>query len=327
MNNFSSEDQFVDKFEKIIEENLKKLKNLAMLNFDTKKMAKRAVSKLINKRSLKFTGVDYDISTSLVNDDIDREDYIRYLNKFVGNVLRYDSSDITRKKIKEGLLNHYAETGLTLSFLDFCLKKDIKFEKLDPSFYKNKKLDIELLCNGEKILVEASAPISRITQNLYPIKKIINRKVNEHKIIKTNQSVIILIMLNNSFWGRNPLNEYKITDYMFHPIKICQFLDEKELNECVSAVVLKNGNMLRLYKNSKAKFPLSELFTKAITAYNYLDKIVGLTERYIMRRGAKKYFLKVLKKHPDIERSIRVKGFTPESIIENQLGFTDDYPF
>lgn len=211
--------------------------------------------------------------------------------------------------------------------MDFCIKKRINIKELEPKFF-NKNLDIKIEVNKKEILIEACAPTHRITdeplQN--PISKIIEKEIKKHKIYKTNRPIIILIMLNSRWWGNNPLNEGRISDFMFYPIKVCLY-KEKKFDENISGALIKKGNFLYLYENKEAKFPLPQEFIKIATKNFSLTKMIENLRYKLVEYIVKKKFFKKLKKYPEEEIKMRKKGFNPREVIENHLALIRDYPF
>ncbi len=315
-------------------ENLHYYKNLAKLNFKPETLVE--YSNTVDNRKLKdnavgtFDGSDYNLSSILTTEFIFHRGskFVNYLNTQVGAVLSKKNDERTKKIIREGLIKQFAEMGLLLSFFEFCIKKKIEIKELEPEFF-SKKLDLSIDFEGKEIMLEAYAPVAKITEfpTKVTIKSMIDNEVKTHLMNNTREPIIVLIMLNNSWWGGNPLNGGKISDFMLSSVNTCVHLDEEEYDENVSAVILKRGNLFSLQTNKRARFPLSDKFVKRLVSHHFIDRIGGFLKYYWMRKSAKRKFFKLLKKYPDEKQAIIEKGQNPEDIIENYLNFTDRYPF
>ncbi|MCD6477192.1 MAG: hypothetical protein J7K26_03495 [Candidatus Aenigmarchaeota archaeon] len=316
---------------KNVKENLRIYNNFEKIGISVddaiKDSKNRFNRKVIEKRIGRFDGRDYNICTTLTIEPhfLKNSKYVRYINNFIGNIIR-NKINIDYNKIKKGLYNHFAETGLILSFIDFCIQKKIDIIEYEPRFL-NGYLDLKIGNGKEEVLVEAYAPIPKITISpaLHPISKLVKNEIKKHKIYRTKKSVIILIMLNSSWWGGNNLNAGKISDFMFYPAKVC-ILSSKKIDDCISAVIIKKGNLFHLYNNPSAKYPLSASLINKMSNTNLITILYEKMRYYRKQRKANKRLYKILKKCPEEYKLIVNKGYNPKKFIKRYFDI-NNYSF
>lgn len=235
----------------LIKENLSKFKNIHKLNLDPKEVFKQAFNE--SRSNLSYSNpFNFNTATIFTHDykSLKRcAKYIFILDKLLGKFLKQFPNSIRRTG--QLFMNNFADFGLMLSFVDFCIRRKIKLIKFEPEnpSQKDGQLDFTINIKGREILVECFSPIESLIKGKSLTSKITN-EIKSHKLNEIKQPIIFVINITEPSWSGNGLNRGYISDNMFFRIKyINNFVAGGYQFPNISAILIKYANRFDVFIN------------------------------------------------------------------------------
>lgn len=254
----------------IIEENLRKLKNINKLGLNSEEILKGSLNE--SRFNLDFSKqFHFNPATIFVHDYTSLKRCAKYiftieklLGKFFKRYPKYKS-----KRLKDIFVNNFADFGLLLSFIDFCDCRNIKITEFEPQnpLVKNKRLDLKILIDKREVLVECFSPIESIIKGV-SLENKIKEEIERHSLKFSTIPLMLVINLTDPSWSGNAWNRGYISDEMFKPVKEVIKYEVWNPNKFhnISAILIKYGKIGHLHLNLSLQNPLTQKEIKILTS-------------------------------------------------------------